>query len=63
MRFYCAAVLVLWSICPLGGNIVDDAIQVDVNKSLYSFYTTKEMPHVTVTITKKRFVSSNSQIY
>ena len=52
MRFHCATVLVVWSICPLGGNIVDDAIQVDVNKSLYSFYTTKEMPHVTVTITK-----------
>ena len=54
MRFHCAAVLVVWSICPLGGNIADDAMQVDVNKSLYSSYTTttKEMSHVTVTITK-----------
>jgi len=26
---------------------------MDVHKSLYPFYTTKEMPHVTVTITKK----------
>jgi len=27
-------------------------MQVDVHKTLYPFYTTKEMPHVTVTITK-----------
>jgi len=27
-------------------------MQMDVNKSLYPFYTTKEMPHVTITITK-----------
>ena len=40
------------SICALRGNIGDDVMQMDVNKSLYPFYTTKEMPHVTVTITK-----------
>jgi len=36
----------------LRGNIADDAMKMDVNKSLYPFYTTKKMPHVTVTITK-----------
>ena len=52
MRFHCATVLVVLSICPLRGNIADDAMQMDVHKTLYPFYTTKEMPHVTVTITK-----------
>jgi len=41
----------------------DDAMQMDVSKSLYPFYTAKKMPHVTVTITKKRFVGSNGQVY
>ena len=63
IRFHCATVLVVLSIGPFRGNIADDAMQVDINKSLYPFYTTKEMPHVTVTITKKRFVASNSQVY
>jgi len=27
-------------------------MQMDVQKTLYPFYTTKEMPHVTVTVTK-----------
>ena len=36
----------------LRGNIADDAMQMDVHKTLYPFYTTKEMPNVTVTITK-----------
>jgi len=49
--------------CALRENIADDAMQMDVNKSLYPFYTTKKMPHVAVTITKKRFVGSNSQVY
>jgi len=52
MRFHCATVLVVLSICALRGNIADDAMQMDVHKALYPFYTTKEMPHVTVTITK-----------
>jgi len=52
MRFHCATVLVVLSICKLRGYIADDAMQMDVNKSLYPFYTEKEMPHVTVTITK-----------
>jgi len=30
----------------------DDAMQMDVHKALNPFYTTKKMPHVTVTITK-----------
>jgi len=63
MTFHCATVLVVLSICALRGNTADDAMQVDVNKSLYPFYTTKEMAHVTVTITKKRFVGSSSQVY
>jgi len=36
-------------LCPLG-NIADDAMQMDVHKTLYPFYTTKKMLHVTVTI-------------
>jgi len=51
MIFHCATVLVVLSICELRGNIADDAMQMD-DKSLYPFYTTKAMPHVTVTITK-----------
>jgi len=47
----------------LKGNIADDPMQMDVHKALYPFYTGKKMPHVTVTITKKRFVGSNSQVY
>jgi len=44
MRFHCATVLVVLSICALTGNIADDAMEVAVNKSFYPFYTTKEMP-------------------
>jgi len=51
MRFHCATVLVVLSICALRGNIADDAMQMDVHKTLCPFYTTKEIPHVTVTIT------------
>jgi len=36
----------------LRGNIADDAMQMNVHKTLYPFYTTKKMPYVTVTITK-----------
>jgi len=36
----------------LRGNIADDAMQMEVHKTLYPFYTTKKMPHVTVTVTK-----------
>jgi len=43
-------------------NIADDAMQMDVRKTLYPFYTTKQMPHVTVAITEKRFFGSNSQV-
>jgi len=59
MRFHCTTVLVVLSICVLRGNVADDAMQVDVNKWLYPFYTA----HVTVPITKKRFVGGNSQGY
>jgi len=62
MTFHSATVLVVLSICALRGNIPDDAIQMGVHKTLYPFYTTKELPHITVTITKKRFVGSNSQV-
>ena len=30
----------------------DDAMQMDIHKTLNPFYTTKKMPRVTVTITK-----------
>ena len=52
MRFHCATVLVVLSICAPYRNIADDAMQMDVHKSLYPFYTTKKMPHVTVITTK-----------
>ena len=38
MIFHCAKVLVVLSICALRGNIADNAMQMDVNKSLYPFY-------------------------
>jgi len=63
MRSHCATVLVVMSICTLRGNIAEDAMQMDVNKSLYPFYTTKEMPHFYGNNHKKRFVGSNSQVY
>jgi len=63
MRFHCTTVLVVLSICARRGNIADDAMQMDVQKTLYPFYSTKKMPHVTVTISKKRFVGSNNQVY
>jgi len=47
----------------LKGNIAHDAMQMVVHKTLHPFYTRKKMPHVTVTITKKRFLGSNSQVY
>ena len=47
----------------LRGNIADDAIQMDVHKTLYPFDTTKKMPHVTVTITKTRFIGRKTQVY
>jgi len=51
MRFHCAAVLVVLSICAPRGNTADDAMQMNVHKTLYPFYNTKKMPCVTVTIT------------
>jgi len=41
-----------WVFAHLRENIADDAMQMDVHKTLYLFYTTKKMLHVTVTITK-----------
>jgi len=41
-----------WAFARLRGNIADDAMQMHIHKTLYPFYTTKKMPHVTVTITK-----------
>jgi len=38
-------------------------MQMDVHKTLYPFYNIKKIHCVTVTITKKRFVGSNSQVY
>ena len=48
MRFRCATVLVVLSICAT----YRDPMQMDVQKTHYPFYTTKKLPHVTVTITK-----------
>jgi len=38
-------------------------MKMDVHKKVYPFYTAKKMPHVTATVTKMRFVGSNSQVY
>ena len=57
MRFHCATVLVVPSICALRRNIADDAMQLN-DKSLYPFDTTKEMSHVTVKITKNALLAA-----
>jgi len=44
MRFHCATVLVVLSICELRGNIADDAMQMDVHETLYPFYTEENTP-------------------
>jgi len=41
-----------WVFAHFIGNIADDPMQMDVQKTLYPCYTTKKMPHVTVTLTK-----------
>jgi len=51
-----------WIFTHLRGNIADDAMLVGAHKTLYPFFTTK-IPRVSVTITKKRFVGSNSHAY
>jgi len=38
-------------------------MQMDVHTTLYPYYTAKKIPHVPVTITKKCFVGSNSQVH
>jgi len=55
MRFHCATVLVVLSICALTGDIADDAMQMG-DKSPYPFY--KGKPHVTVTLTKNALVAA-----
>ena len=34
------------------GPVADDAMQMDVQKTLYPFHNTTKMPHVTVTLIK-----------
>ena len=41
-------------------QVADDAMQMNVYKTLYAFYTTKEMHQVAVTALKMRFVCSNA---
>ena len=36
-------------------QVVDDAMQMDVHKTLHSFYTTKKMPIVTATVAHSVF--------
>jgi len=57
MRFHCATALVVLSSCAIKGNIADDAMQMD-DKSVYPFYTTKEMSHVTVKITENALLAA-----
>ena len=44
-------------------QVADDATQMDVQKALYPFYTTKKITHDTTAFTKMRFVGSNSQVH
>jgi len=44
-------------------QVADDTMQMDVHKTLYPFYVTKKIHHVTITNTKIRFVGSNCQVY
>jgi len=57
MIFHCATVLMVLSICARRGNTADNAMQMD-DKSLYPFYTTKEIAHVTVTITRNALLAA-----
>jgi len=43
-------------------QFADDAMQTDVYKALYPFYTKKSL-HFSAVVTKIRFVGSNSQVY
>ena len=40
-------------------QVANDAMQMDVSKTLYVFCTTKEMSYVSAIVTKMRFVGSN----
>jgi len=41
-------------------QVADDAMQMNVHKTLYAFYTTKGMHHVPATVSKMRFIHSNA---
>ena len=41
-------------------QVVNDAVQMDVHKTLYPLNTTKKMPQVTPTVPKMRFVDNNA---
>jgi len=43
-------------------QVADGAVQMDVNKMLYPFYSISQMPQVTLTVTEMRFVGSSSQV-
>ena len=49
--------------CAYHFQVADDAVQMDVKKTLCAFYTSKVMPRVRATAAKIRFVVSNSQVY
>jgi len=40
-------------------QVVDDATQIDIHKSLHPFYTTKKVPNVMATVTYSVFPSRN----
>jgi len=40
------------------GGIADDAMQMDVHKTPYPFYTTKKIPRVTIRITKNAWLAA-----
>jgi len=37
-------------------QVADDAMQMDVHKTLYPFYTTKKMTHVAATVANRVFL-------
>jgi len=49
------------SIFCLSFLVSDDAMQIDVHKTLYPFYFTKKIPHVTVTVKKCAWLATTAR--
>jgi len=49
-----------FDILPVLFQVADDAVQMDIHKTLYPFQITNIMPYVTSTVTKFPVVGSNA---